>query len=103
MSRAAWAAALAGLVLACGGPAAPSAVTTSLRMSGSPPDARVTIDEQMVGTLDVVIARGVALPPGKHRISVEAPGYFPMDTIVEAKESDRAPIRVDARLVPVPE
>jgi len=102
MSRAGLAA-LLGLVLACGGPAAPTAVTTSLRMSGSPPDARVTIDEQMVGTLDVVIARGVALPPGKHRISVEAPGYFPTDTIVEAKESDRTPIRVEAKLVPIPE
>lgn len=96
-------AAATALVLACGAPAAPSTVTTSLRMSGSPPDARVTIDEQMVGSLDVVVARGVALPPGKHRISVEAPGYFPMDTLVVATESDRTPIRVDARLVPIPE
>lgn len=94
---------LLGLAVACGPAQAPSVVTTSLRMSGSPPEARVTVDEQMVGTLDVVIARGVALPPGKHRISVEAPGYFPMDALVEAKENDRTPIHVEAKLVPIPE
>ncbi len=83
-------------------PPAESPPTVSLRMTGSPPDARVIIDDEFVGPLDVVVARGVALPPGQHRISVEAPGYFPFDTIVVAKEGERL-IRVQARLMAVPE
>jgi hypothetical protein len=62
----------------------------------------VTIDDQFVGTLDVVAARGVALPPGTHRVTVEAPGFFPVDKLVEAREG-AAPIRLDVRLVPVPD
>ena len=71
-------------------------------MTGSPPDARVTVDDQLVGTLDVVAVRGVAMPPGQHRISVERQGYFPFDTLVEAKEG-KGPVKLEAKLVPVPE
>jgi hypothetical protein len=86
--------------LACGPAREPK--TVSLRMIGSPPNASVTVDDQFVGSLAVVQARGVALPPGQHRISVEAAGFFPFDKIVEAKEGD-APIRVDVQLTPVPD
>ena len=99
MSRAlAFALALA----ACGGAVAPGVKTTSLRMTGAPGDARVTVDDQIVGTLDMVEARGVALPPGSHRVSVEAPGYFPYDTIVEAKEGEKL-VRIEAKLMRVPD
>jgi len=87
--------------LACSPPSA-SAPTVSLRMSGAPADARVTVDDLIVGSLDMVEARGVALPPGKHRISVEAPGYFPFDTIVDAKEGEKL-VRLQAKLVPIPD
>jgi len=76
--------------------------TVSLRMIGSPPNASVTIDDQFVGSLAVVQARGVALPPGQHRVSVEAAGFFPFDQIVEAKEGDAA-LRLDVKLTPVPD
>jgi hypothetical protein len=76
--------------------------TVSMRMVGAPPNATVTIDDQYVGTLEVVSARGVALPPGAHRVSVEAPGYFPWDRIVEAKEGS-PPVRVEVVLVAVPD
>ncbi len=89
-------------VLACGAPGNGAAKTVSLHMTGSPQDARVTVDDQIVGSLDMVEARGVALPPGKHRVSVEAPGYFPYDTIVEAKEGDKV-VNVEAKLVHVPD
>jgi hypothetical protein len=62
----------------------------------------VTVDDQIVGSLDMVEARGVALPPGSHRVSVEAPGYFPFDTIVVAKEGERV-VRIEAKLVRVPD
>ena len=87
-------------VLACGPAREPK--TVSLRMVGAPPNASVTVDDQFVGSLAVVQARGVALPPGQHRVSVEAAGFFPFDKIVEAKEGD-APIRLDVQLTPVPD
>jgi hypothetical protein len=99
LAHAAFAAVLSGAV-ACGPPREPK--TVSLRVAGSPPNASVTIDDGFVGTLDVVVARGVALPVGTHRISVEAPGYLPWDRIVEAREGS-GPIRLDVRLVPTPD
>lgn len=89
-----------GMMLACGPAKEPKHV--SLRMVGSPPNASVTIDDIFVGRLDMVSARGVALPVGTHRVSVEAPGYFAWDKVVEAKEG-AGPIRVEVRLVATPE
>jgi hypothetical protein len=80
-------------------PAVP-AKTVSLRMKGAPAQATVTIDDQIVGSLELVAAHGVALPPGTHRISVEAPGYLPWDKLVEAKET---PVRLDVQLIPIPD
>ena len=102
MARARGASALvaACVLVACGPAAAPSHRTVSLRMRGSPPGATITVDDVMVGPMNVVAARGVALPPGTHRVSVEAPGYLPWDRIVEARD---APVLLDVRLVPVPD
>jgi len=91
-------AALALVLAACGPPS--SARTVSVRMRGSPPDATVTIDDRIVGRLDVVAARGVAVPPGKHRVSVERDGFFPWDKIVEATN---APLVLDVVLERVPD
>jgi len=74
--------------------------TTSLRVKGNVADAQVTIDDIPVGALAFVQARGVALPPGKHRITVERSGYFPWDTVVEAKDD---PVYLQITLVPVPD
>jgi hypothetical protein len=93
------AALLLSFSLAACGPAA-RARAVSLRMAGGPPEATVTIDDVIVGRLDVVHARGVALSPGKHRISVEAEGYLPWDRIVEATD---APVRLDITLAKVPD
>ncbi|MEO6573953.1 MAG: PEGA domain-containing protein, partial [Polyangiaceae bacterium] len=72
---------------ACGGGAAQaSGRTVSLRLRGSPPNATVTVDDQIVGSLQIVMARGVALPPGPHRVSVESAGYLPWDKIVVATD-----------------
>ncbi len=93
-------AALFALALAACGPGNPK--TVSMRMAGTPPNASVTIDDQFVGTLELVAARGVALPPGAHHVTVEAAGYLPWDKVVEAREGD-APLRLDVKLVPVPD
>ena len=80
----------------------PPAKTVSLRMRGERAfaEAQVTIDDQMIGPLGFVSVRGVALPPGRHRITVEKDGYFPWDTVVEAKEQ---PIQLNVVLVPIPD
>lgn len=101
--RARWA--FAGIVLAlapiaCTPAKAPK--TVSMRMAGSPPNATVTVDDVFVGHLDFVSAHGVALPPGTHRVSVEAPGYFPWDKLVEAKEG-AGPLRLEVRLIATPD
>jgi len=94
-------AALAAPALVACGPAR-DAKTVSMRMIGGPPNATVTVDDVFVGTLDVVSARGVAVAPGSHRVSVEAPGYLPWDKVVEAKEG-ATPLRLDVQLVKVPD
>lgn len=78
-----------------------AAVHLSLaRAVETPRDASVYIDEQFVGFLGVVAARGVRLPEGEHRISVEKVGYFPWDRMVV---SDRKPIALDVELRKIPE
>ncbi|MCL2723703.1 MAG: PEGA domain-containing protein [Polyangiaceae bacterium] len=86
--------------VACGPPAA--VPTVSMRMTGSPPHASVTIDDEFVGVLAVVAARGVALSPGVHHITVLAAGYFPWDKTVKANEGG-AMVRLDVHLVPIPD
>ena len=77
------------------------AVSLSLERSAkSPSDAAVTIDEEYIGPLGYVAARGVRLPAGKHRITVEKHGYFPWDRLVEA---GTAPVHFDVTLEPIPD
>jgi hypothetical protein len=77
------------------------AVSLSLaREAKSPRDAAVLIDEEYIGPLGYVAARGVRLPIGKHRITVEKLGYFPWDRLVEA---DRDAIHLDIQLEPIPD
>ncbi len=93
---------LAALSLGCFRNAAPP--TTSLRLEAAavPKSAKVTVDDQPIGSLDFVIKRGVALPPGKHRITVEAPGYLPWDAEVDVGEHGGL-VKLDVKLVPIPD
>jgi len=78
-----------------------AAVRLSLeRAASTPRDASVYIDEQFVGFLGVVAARGVRLPEGEHRITVEKVGFFPWDELVL---SDRQPIHLKVALRRIPE
>jgi hypothetical protein len=90
--------ALALALAACAG--APR--TTSLRVAGAPPDASVTIDDKYVGPFAYVERRGVAMPPGKHRVTVEKTGYFPWDRLVEAHDGD-PPVHLDVTLTKIPD
>lgn len=76
--------------------------TMSLRLNGGPAEATVIVDDAAIGTLDVVEAHGVALPPGVHHLTVKAPGYFPWDREVVAQAG--APLlRLDVTLTPMPD
>lgn len=97
-----WGAALVGLGISVGAACIPPQPrTVSLRMKGDVPDASVVIDDQYVGQLSYVQKRGVALPPGKHTITVERSGYFPWDRVVEAK--DQRKIELEVELTPIPD
>ncbi len=71
-----------------------------VKPKAAPRDASVMIDEEYVAPLGVVAARGVKLPYGEHRITVEKEGYFPWDRLVF---SDREDIKLDVELVPIPD
>jgi hypothetical protein len=76
--------------------------TTSLRVQGAPADASVTIDDRYVGAFLYVRAHGVAMPPGKHHLTVEKTGFFPWDRLVEVHEGD-PPVQLDVTLVKIPD
>jgi hypothetical protein len=68
--------------------------------AGTAPDATVIVDDQPVGPLRVVTKHGLALPPGRHRITVEKNGYFPYDAAIDATGE---PIVLDVALTKIPE
>jgi hypothetical protein len=90
------------LLPGCRPPLVAAKPKVSLRMAGTPADATVIIDDEVVGSLDLVAAHGVALPVGVHHVTVKASGYFPWDREVKAVEG-QAPIRLEVALAPVPD
>lgn len=90
--------------LACGTPAReaahPGGKTTSLRLRGTPDQASVVLDDQFLGNLAFVASHGVALPRGKHRLTVEAQGYFPFDREITG---DEGPVSLEVQLRAIPQ
>jgi hypothetical protein len=100
---AAWVLLGGAMVNSCAPPAeAPVRRTVSLRIRGTPAQASVVVDDEVVGQLDFVSRHGVALPIGPHRLTVEARGYFPWDRAVEAVDGS-PPIAFEVALVPIPD
>jgi len=81
---------------ACGG--APA--VTVLKVQSDVKDATVTIDDVYVGAAAWVGVRGVHVPEGRHRVTVEKVGYFPFDTTVDAKSGGSV---VEVKLVKIPD
>jgi hypothetical protein len=103
VSRGAEATVLVALIFcACRPPLVAATPKVSLRMAGTPADATVIIDEENVGSLELVAAHGVALPVGVHHLTVQAVGYFPWDREVTAEEG-KTPMRFQVALTPVPD
>lgn len=80
----------------------PKPATVSLRLHGNENDALVTINDQLLGPVSRVEKKGVALPVGKHRVTIEKVGFFPFDELVEVKAGD-SPISLDVKLERIPE
>ncbi len=78
----------------------PAVTLTMARDPQTPKSALVYIDEQYIGTLAYIGARGIRLPEGEHRITVEKAGYFPFDALVV---SNREPIHLDVKLIRIPD
>ena len=74
---------LGSALIACGGAHKPKGRPAELRAVVQPPTAIVQVEEKFVGSARVLDKRPAQLTPGKHRVTVEAPGYFPHDVEVE--------------------
>ena len=74
----------------------------TIRFSGAPDDALVTIEDRYVDQLGRIEKRGIRLAPGTYRVTVEQVGYFPSDILLEVPESGLAePVKVE--LTPIPD
>jgi hypothetical protein len=84
---------------ACGGAQRPKAPAAELRAIVEPPVATVQVDEKFVGAARVLAQRPAQLKPGKHRVTVDAAGYFPHDV-----ELDLPPgvTTLELKLRPIP-
>lgn len=69
-------------------------------MRGGPSDALVIVDDQPITSLGEISRRGMAVLPGRHRITVERVGYFPWDQAVDA-QGDL--ISLEVKLIKIPE
>ena len=67
------------LLAACGGAKPVPTQPATLRVVAEPATATVQVDERFVGAARVLDAHPAPLTAGKHRVTLEAPGYFPHD------------------------
>jgi hypothetical protein len=73
--------------------------TAELRVVAVPESAVVQVNEQFVGSARVLDKRPARFTPGKKRVTVEAPGYFPHDLEVELAKGVTT---VNIKLRPIP-
>jgi hypothetical protein len=87
-------------LLACGGSHRPASVAqAALRVVAVPETAHVAVDEQFVGAARVLAVRPATLAVGKHRVTVQAPDYFPHDLDVDLP---RGVTTLEIKLRPIP-
>jgi hypothetical protein len=77
---------LSVVLAACAATHKPKTRQAELRAVVEPSNALVQVDETFVGAARVLEKRPAQLSPGKHRVTVDAAGYFPHDV-----ELDLAP------------
>jgi hypothetical protein len=90
---------LALSIVGCGAAQRPELPRAQLRTVVEPPEAAVQVDERFVGAARVLDKRPARLPEGKHRVTIEAPGYFPHDLEV-ALPAGVTTLEVKLRAIP---
>jgi hypothetical protein len=70
-----------------------------LRVVAEPVTASVLVNERFVGAARVLDKHPTKLTAGKKRVTLEAPGYFPHDMMVELSPGLTT---VNAKLRPIP-
>ncbi len=73
-----------------------------LKIVGEPATARVVIDERNWGSAARLARFPARLASGVHRVSVEAPGFYPHDFEVTLAEGQEVAMRVRLRPEPTP-
>ena len=73
----------AALLGACAGAQHPKSRPAELRVVAEPATAIVQVDEHFVGAARVLDKKPAPLAPGHHRVTIEAPGFFPHDLDVD--------------------
>ena len=86
------------LLSACGAQQAPG-TPARLRVLAEPENARVDIDERYAGSARRFAVRPKEVRPGRHRITVTAPGHFPHDLLLELPPGETT-IRISLRPIP---
>jgi hypothetical protein len=84
---------------ACGGVQRVREKPAELRVVAVPASASVQVNERFVGAARVLEKQPAVMAPGKKRITVEAPGYFPHDLEVDLPAGVTT---VQIKLRPVP-
>jgi hypothetical protein len=98
MKRAALALSVLSLV-ACGSRQQPRERPAELRVVAVPAEAVVQVDERFVGGARTLARKPAQVKPGKHRVTIEAPGYFPHDFELDLPVGVTS---VEIKLRPVP-
>lgn len=70
-----------------------------LRVTVDPPTARVLLDETFIGPARRLSVRPKELAPGRYRLTVEAPGYFPHDLDLDLP-SGETHVQISLREIP---
>lgn len=84
---------------ACGYGTMPRSEAAQLRVIAEPPEARIYVDERFVATGRALAQRPRAFEAGSHRLTIEAPGFFPHDLEVALKPGVTT-LRVTLRPIP---
>ncbi|HZO16700.1 MAG TPA: PEGA domain-containing protein [Polyangiaceae bacterium] len=72
-----------------------------VRIQGQPGGALVYIDDRYIGRLEQLQARGIEMPEGEYRLTIQEVGYFPHDQLLLVNKS-KVP-RITVRLTPIPD
>ena len=92
---------IVALTAGCGGAQKPAADPRgTVRFSGEPKDALLSVNEVHLGPIHMFEKSGVRLRPGKQRIMVSKTGYFTEYRLVEVQVDILTTVDISLREIP---